>query len=211
MKKADKYLVLLTIILGTLMALQWSVAKAMDLEEVVHHQRDDEKRFFTSCLQDPTQWESMHLNHVSKATLTIVCAFAWKYGYVAYFNSTLRGDGKKLIGTLPQSHIPYRKSRHAIGMAVDVVFTPTWAEGVPLSKRGKLLMYRKTLQDYVQFLRENKLTKIVTRSCYPHQNNPFIHIDARGIPASWGRVEEEGAKYIAYSACLAWIEKELKE
>ena len=211
MSKQNVILTVLVAMLGILMMAQWTVAKAMDLEEVVHHQRDDERRFFRSCLKDTSQWESMYLDYVSKATLTIVCQFAWNYGYKVYFNSTLRGDARQLIGTHPQSHIPYKKSRHAIGMAVDVQFHPQWADGVPLSYKGKLLLYRKNLDDFNNFLIRNKLTRLVTKSCYPNQNGPFIHVDARGKPASWGRLQNKGDQYVSYAACLAWIDKELKE
>lgn len=210
MHKHDTLIDWLLVMLLLLAVAQCTAARAMDLDEVVHHQRADEQRFFGSCLRDSVQWESMHLDHVSKATLTITCMFAWRYGYKAYFTSTLRGDARQLIGTQPQAHIPYRRSRHDIGMAADVVFTPVWAESVPLSERAKLLLYRKTLQDYHQFLLENKLTGIVTESCYPHQRTPFIHIDARGKRASWGRIEGTGDSYISYAACLKWIEEKLK-
>ena len=208
MKKLDYSLMGAAALLFTLMLLQWSAAKALTIHEVKDLRAADERNYFSSCLLDPGQYDSMNLREVSKASLSVICHFAWKHEYKVRVHSSLRGDALQLVGTL--GHNSYRKSRHNIGMALDVSFVPLWGIGVPLSKRTKLVIYRENIVRFDKFLHDLGIAHRVTRTCYPDQNNPFFHVDCRGDPASWGRIKSSGHSYVGYATCIKWIDNQLK-
>lgn len=175
-------------------------------DELEHFQDDDERRFFKGCFQDSDAYDK--LRGVSRATLTIVCTFARTYGYTVAVHSALRGDGEQL-GANVMEHSDFGASRHFIGMALDVSFSSGGTYVV--SQRVKILRYRGVLKNWGRFVKGLKLIPLIGMGCYPNQVRPFIHIDLRGFPASWGRIDPTGTNYIAYAACMWWIEDKLKE
>ena len=103
-------------------------------------------------------------------------------------------------------HSDYRplRSEHHFGNALDFRVHSY----IGMTKREKLIQYKKDLADFQEFLETLGLTKKVGLGIYPQSNNPFFHLDLRGEKGRWAEIDEQ---YVAWAIGIQWLEKLIAE
>ena len=103
-------------------------------------------------------------------------------------------------------HSDYRplRSEHHFGNALDFR-AHTY---VGMTKRQKLIQYKKDLVSLQEFLEILGLTNKVGLGIYPQSNNPFFHLDLRSHKARWAEINSQ---YVSWNIGISWLKKSIEE